>query len=478
MTEAGIYLRLSQDKDSAEATTDAFERQETDCRALCEARGWAVAQVYTDRDLSAWSGKRRPGFEAAVADLAAGRIGALVAWKLDRLARNVWDVLRVEKALTAGDGALVTVKDGWLDTTTSTGRFTLRTLTGVAEMESDNTSTRVKAQVAQAASKGRAHGGGRRPFGYTRRGGELIEEEAQVLREAAQRLLPPHPETLWAVTVWANTVSERTWRQQTLGPALKSPHTAGLRQHRVQVETDPTTGKATYKTETFPGTWEPVLDLATWEAVKKVLNNPKRKRGGRPSERLLSGVLVCGLCGTTMWAHKRPAARGGAYEYICPSAPGRPGCGKLSVVAAPLEDYVTEWVLGRWVVYRERAQVRPQERHEVEQLPALEEQLRALEVVRDALGDAAYETARGRLRAAAARAEAQLRAEVGRRVLVQLPEVESAAEARRTWQGEGIAWRRSVVKALVPNGRIVVEPSRRRRISHPEERVPTLPLPA
>ncbi len=54
---AAIYCRLSTDRDGDSLGID---RQETLCRELAESKGWAVAQVYSDRNISAYAGKRRP----------------------------------------------------------------------------------------------------------------------------------------------------------------------------------------------------------------------------------------------------------------------------------------------------------------------------------------------------------------------------------------------------------------------------------
>ena len=55
-----IYARLSQDRDGAQTAT---ARQIADCRALAEARGWPVADVYEDTDLTAYRRVNRPGYE-------------------------------------------------------------------------------------------------------------------------------------------------------------------------------------------------------------------------------------------------------------------------------------------------------------------------------------------------------------------------------------------------------------------------------
>ena len=46
----------------------------------CDRRGWEVAEVYVDNDVSAYSGKPRPAWQRLIADIEAGRIDAVVGW--------------------------------------------------------------------------------------------------------------------------------------------------------------------------------------------------------------------------------------------------------------------------------------------------------------------------------------------------------------------------------------------------------------
>ncbi len=82
---AAIYCRISQDRIGAGL---AVERQEQDCRALAKQLGWDVTAVHTDNDISAYSGKRRPGYEQLLADIRDERVDAVIAWHGDRLHRS------------------------------------------------------------------------------------------------------------------------------------------------------------------------------------------------------------------------------------------------------------------------------------------------------------------------------------------------------------------------------------------------------
>jgi site-specific DNA recombinase len=69
---AGVYARLSRKKATEKLTAAGMDRQEEDCRELCERNGWQVATVYPDEGISAAAGKHRPAFERAIADLESG----------------------------------------------------------------------------------------------------------------------------------------------------------------------------------------------------------------------------------------------------------------------------------------------------------------------------------------------------------------------------------------------------------------------
>src|SRR6266542_2023987 len=62
-----VYLRISRDPDG---TSTAPDRQLADCRKFAELRGWEIAEVFPDRDVSAWAdGVERPQYETMLSRL-------------------------------------------------------------------------------------------------------------------------------------------------------------------------------------------------------------------------------------------------------------------------------------------------------------------------------------------------------------------------------------------------------------------------
>jgi predicted site-specific integrase-resolvase len=98
--QAVVYTRQSLDR-----TGDglAVARQQEDCPKLCRDRGWAVAQIVTDNDVSASNGKPRSGFVQVLGMVDARAVDVVVVWAVDRLVRKLADLEEViERCERAG----------------------------------------------------------------------------------------------------------------------------------------------------------------------------------------------------------------------------------------------------------------------------------------------------------------------------------------------------------------------------------------
>lgn len=111
-------------------------------------RGWRLVKVYKDRK----SGKSlsRPGLQQLLGEKE--RYGAIVVFKLDRLARDLFGLLRLVKE-DLKDVKLVFVQES-IDLKTPMGRLVFDLLGSVAEWEREEISRRIKLGLAEAARKG------------------------------------------------------------------------------------------------------------------------------------------------------------------------------------------------------------------------------------------------------------------------------------------------------------------------------------
>ena len=187
MIHAGIYARISSDRDSDGL---AVGRQLVDCEAKAAENGWAVADRYVDSDISAYSGKDRPEYRRLIADIDAGLVNGVIVYNLDRLHRQpreleeFIDVCRRARI----EGNLASCQ-GYVDLATHHGVLTARLLGAVSAMESDDKSRRIQRKHEEIAQAGRPSGGGSRPYGFEPGGLTIRESEAVVVRECARRAL-------------------------------------------------------------------------------------------------------------------------------------------------------------------------------------------------------------------------------------------------------------------------------------------------
>src|SRR4051812_30453023 len=123
--QAAIYTRISKDRTGAGL---GVERQEDDCRALAASLGFDVAAVFVDNDLSAYSGKPRPGYDEMLRQIKSGRFDAVIVWHQDRLLRRVIDLEYYISTVEPRSVPTYTVRAGTLDLTTPAGRAVARTL--------------------------------------------------------------------------------------------------------------------------------------------------------------------------------------------------------------------------------------------------------------------------------------------------------------------------------------------------------------
>jgi DNA invertase Pin-like site-specific DNA recombinase len=141
-----IYVRVSTD----DQTTAS---QEHELRAYCERRAWANLQIYSDQI----SGAKfvRPGLDALMAAVRAGKVERVIVFKLDRLGRSLPHLALILDELQRHGVALVATSQG-IDTSNSNpvGRLQLNVLMAVAEFEREIIRERVNAGLAAARARG------------------------------------------------------------------------------------------------------------------------------------------------------------------------------------------------------------------------------------------------------------------------------------------------------------------------------------
>lgn len=333
-----IYVRISLDREGAGL---GVERQEKECRAYCERKGWRVVEVYVDNDVSATSSKPRPEWMRLVDDIKSGKLDAVVVWHVDRMTRKPRELEDVIDLAEQRGTQLGTVT-GEIDLATPTGKMVARMLGAAARHEAEHKGERQRAQRMQAAEKGVPNSGGVRPFGYSDDRISVVIEEADLIRDAARRLLAG--ESLRSIaTDWnereIKTVKGNRWSAQAIKQIMTNARISGRREigHR----------RAALGTIVHDSAWEPIVDVETSDRLRVLLTQSARRTNGGSTHRryLLSGLLVCGKCGHKLHSLSEKGSRRAAYR--CPASTQssrasaeQPSCGGVTVAMKYAEPTV------------------------------------------------------------------------------------------------------------------------------------------
>ena len=143
------------------------ERLET----FCKFKGYTIVDYYTDAGISAKQGNLRPDFERLKEDIKSKKINTMVALKLDRITRSIYDWEKLMTFLDENDAYLDCANDD-INTTNANGKMISRILTSVSQNEIERTSERTKIGLAGAIKQG--HIPNRTPLGFKRDNKKLV----------------------------------------------------------------------------------------------------------------------------------------------------------------------------------------------------------------------------------------------------------------------------------------------------------------
>jgi len=370
-----IYTRVSSEKQAA-GDKVSLPKQERLCREYAGRMGWELAGCYSDPGISGTKWEERPGFQALLADAAAGKFSVLVVYDQDRAARANEGFSRLALEMKRYGLLLACVNGGITDLRNPTEELTYTVKGAVATFDAQNLVRRMAEARAEYAAGGR-WGQATYILGYhwnrELKRPVLDEREAGIVSEVfrlAADLLPC--DTIAAdlnkrglvargsrdrsPTWWGGMVSDMLVDRRYCGEWFTAPGVEVVPEYapcRILRDAD---GKP-QRDVADRLIVEPAPAIVTpeqWrvaQATVVVHQKLRRPIGSMTGRFLLAGLIRCGRCGARMTTRFVEPKSGGQYPYyVCvrhrPRHEGR--CDLPSLNAKALDVLVWAEIAKLW----------------------------------------------------------------------------------------------------------------------------------
>ena len=314
------YLRVSTREQAERGGTDeGFSipaQREANARKAAEL-GARVVREFIDAGESARSADR-DGLQHMLAFIAASRVTFCIVHKLDRLARNRADDVKIHEALINAGVTLVSATES-IDQTPS-GMLVHGIMSSIAEFYSRNLATEVTKGLTQKVAQGGTPG--RAPIGYLN-----VRRTDDQGREVRTVEIDPERASLitWAFKQYASgetsvtgLLRDLTARGLLTLPTPKRPSKPLGKNTLYKLLTNPYyAGVIRYKGALHPGVHEPLIEPALFDQVQSLL----KARSAHATRHVqhahhLKGLLHCGGCGSRMLLDFATNPRGTTYADI------------------------------------------------------------------------------------------------------------------------------------------------------------------
>lgn len=310
----GLYLRLSREDEGA-GESMSIENQRSYLLDYAAGRGWTVEQIYQD---DGWTGTnfRRPGFQALLADIEAGRIDLVLTKDLSRLGRDQAGTVYYYQCYFPAHGVRYVAAAEGFDTAAGQSAIALPFLAAANDFYTADISRKVRAAL-DTRRKGGLFIGAAPPLGYRKD----PDHKGHLL---------PNPATAWVAQAVFSTYLAHTsvrgtaralaaagvptpaqckggppgvWSDTMVRRVLTNPTYAGhLTQNRSE--------KAGYKVDrrryhgpdqwtVVPNTHPPLVSQSNFDRVQALLAVRSYTPKGGPPHRL-TGLAFCGSCHSPM----------------------------------------------------------------------------------------------------------------------------------------------------------------------------------
>lgn len=245
-----------------------------------------IVNVYRDDGFSAAT-TNRPALLKLIDDIAIGLIDIVIVYKLDRLSRNVRDVISLVEIFDKHNVILFSLTEN-IDVSSSFGRAALKMSATFSELERETFMERSKLGKEERAKQGLMSGSGKNsPYGYKlnkqTKQFDIVPEEAEAVKQLFDLYIQGYSFRKLHNYAIANIPGYTITDSMSLKRIIERPTYAGY---------------FMYKGELYKGTnFQPILSYETYLQAQEQVKRNYTKRQHDNSPYLLTGLVICAKCG-------------------------------------------------------------------------------------------------------------------------------------------------------------------------------------
>lgn len=297
---AAIYCRVSTEDQAREGYS--LPEQQEKLKDLCKYRDYNVYGIYEDAGISGKDMEHRPQFQKMLECVRGGKVNVIVAYKLDRLTRSVRDLEILISELEKYNCSLECAMDD-INTSTANGRFFVRMLTVLSQLEIERVSERTKFGMVGAIKDG--HIPVRKTLGFMRKDKKLIINPAE--SEIVERIFDLYYKGKSYQQI-ANIFNDekvlnKKWYDTTILKILSNPLYKG----------DFVSGTRTRNPILYENVVEPIISKKLWEDCQEQTRKNTRNYTRR-NDYIFFQKIICPHCKRIM-ACKAPGGSKKKYIY-------------------------------------------------------------------------------------------------------------------------------------------------------------------
>jgi DNA invertase Pin-like site-specific DNA recombinase len=259
-----IYTRKSSEE-GLDQDFNSLHAQREACEAYIASQkheGWKIVKTHYDDGGFSGGNIERPALKQLLEDIDAGKVNAVVVYKVDRLTRSLTDFAKIIERFDNHNVSFVSVTQQF-NTTSSMGRLTLNVLLSFAQFEREVTGERIRDKIAASKKKGMWMGGFV-PLGYDLKDRKLLinATEAKTVQYIYRRYLELGCVRLLKEDLDKNGIHSKV-REEKGGCSFARGMLYKMLSNPIYI------GQIRHKGICHPGQHKAIIDQELWEKVQQ-----------------------------------------------------------------------------------------------------------------------------------------------------------------------------------------------------------------